>query len=90
MGPESLGSKATKDLREEDIREICRCLLHESAKLPNWRGLARGVRRLRAWNGCDLQLVCSMVGAAGFEPATAGLEIRCSIRLSYAPGLLQP
>ena len=26
-----------------------------------------------------------MVGAAGFEPATAGLEIRCSIRLSYAP-----
>src|SRR5580698_4280746 len=27
----------------------------------------------------------SMVGAAGLEPATAGLEIRCSIRLSYAP-----
>src|SRR5580765_8855214 len=26
-----------------------------------------------------------MVGAAGIEPATAGLEIRCSIRLSYAP-----
>ena len=26
-----------------------------------------------------------MVGAAGFEPATVGLEIRCSIRLSYAP-----
>jgi hypothetical protein len=26
-----------------------------------------------------------LVGAAGFEPATAGLEIRCSIRLSYAP-----
>jgi hypothetical protein len=26
-----------------------------------------------------------MVGAAGFEPATLGLEIRCSIRLSYAP-----
>jgi hypothetical protein len=26
-----------------------------------------------------------MVGTAGFEPATAGLEIRCSIRLSYAP-----
>src|ERR1700735_613520 len=26
-----------------------------------------------------------MVGAAGIEPATAGLEIECSIRLSYAP-----
>src|SRR6266700_5862960 len=26
-----------------------------------------------------------MVGAAGFEPATLGLEIQCSIRLSYAP-----
>jgi hypothetical protein len=26
-----------------------------------------------------------MVGAAGIEPATTGLEIRCSIRLSYAP-----
>ena len=27
----------------------------------------------------------SMVGAAGIEPATTGLEIRCSIHLSYAP-----
>jgi (2Fe-2S) ferredoxin len=26
-----------------------------------------------------------LVGAAGIEPATTGLEIRCSIRLSYAP-----
>jgi hypothetical protein len=31
-----------------------------------------------------------MVGAAGIEPATLGLEIRCSIRLSYAPGLRIP
>ena len=31
-----------------------------------------------------------MVGAAGIEPATVGLEIRCSIRLSYAPSLLRP
>ena len=30
-----------------------------------------------------------MVGAAGIEPATAGLEIRCSIRLSYAPSIMQ-
>ena len=29
-----------------------------------------------------------MVGAAGLEPATVGLEIRCSIRLSYAPALV--
>lgn len=28
-----------------------------------------------------------MVGAAGLEPATLGLEIQCSIRLSYAPAL---
>ncbi len=27
----------------------------------------------------------SMVGAAGIEPATTGLENRCSIQLSYAP-----
>ena len=26
-----------------------------------------------------------MVGAAGLEPATPGLEGRCSIRMSYAP-----
>jgi hypothetical protein len=30
-----------------------------------------------------------MVGAAGIEPATVGLEIRCSIRLSYAPAILE-
>src|SRR5271169_5583958 len=29
--------------------------------------------------------VIRLVGAAGLEPATVGLEIRCSIRLSYAP-----
>ncbi len=32
----------------------------------------------------------SLVGAAGLEPAALGLEIRCSIRLSYAPRLLYP
>jgi hypothetical protein len=26
-----------------------------------------------------------LVGAAGIEPATTGLENRCSIQLSYAP-----
>ena len=30
-------------------------------------------------------MIEGMVGAAGIEPATLGLEIRCSIRLSYAP-----
>src|ERR1700730_3063886 len=30
-----------------------------------------------------------VVGAAGLEPATTGLEIRCSIQLSYAPRLTQ-
>jgi hypothetical protein len=41
---------------------------------------------VREWYGMfSLQLVEIMVGAAGIEPATVGLEIRCSIRLSYAP-----
>jgi hypothetical protein len=31
--------------------------------------------------------VDNLVGPAGIEPATAGLEIRCSIRLSYGPKL---
>ena len=33
----------------------------------------------------DAEATLRMVGAAGIEPATVGLEIRCSIRLSYAP-----
>ena len=28
-----------------------------------------------------------MVGEAGIEPTTPGLEGRCSIRLSYSPGI---
>ncbi len=32
-----------------------------------------------------LSVSLELVGAAGLEPATAGLEIRCSIQLSYAP-----
>jgi hypothetical protein len=35
-----------------------------------------------------LSTVWSLVGAAGIEPATLGLEIRCSIRLSYAPAMI--
>src|SRR3954462_463694 len=31
----------------------------------------------------------ALVGAAGIEPATLGLEIRCSILLSYAPKIRQ-
>ncbi len=37
-------------------------------------------------NGGDF--ATQVVGAAGIEPATLGLEIQCSIRLSYAPILL--
>ena len=39
-------------------------------------------------SGTEFQTIARLVGAAGFEPATAGLEIRCSIRLSYAPSLV--
>lgn len=31
----------------------------------------------------DAEATLRMVGAAGIEPATVGLEIRCSIQLSY-------
>jgi hypothetical protein len=37
-------------------------------------------RQLQDEDSCNV-----VVGAAGIEPATTGLEIRCSIRLSYAP-----
>jgi hypothetical protein len=37
------------------------------------------MRRLCEQEGKEL------VGPAGIEPATLGLEIRCSIRLSYGP-----
>jgi hypothetical protein len=30
-----------------------------------------------------------MVGVEGFEPPAVGLEIRCSIQLSYTPALAQ-
>ena len=32
-----------------------------------------------------LQVIESVVGPEGIEPPTLGLEIRCSIRLSYGP-----
>src|SRR5712671_4232989 len=35
--------------------------------------------------GNSVKLRDVLVGTAGIEPATAGLEIRCSIQLSYAP-----
>jgi integrase len=39
--------------------------------------------------GCRMAtLLFSMVGEAGIEPTTPGLEGRCSIRLSYSPALL--
>jgi hypothetical protein len=41
--------------------------------------LARFCSKLQTLNRLGL------VGAAGLEPATLGLEIQCSIRLSYAP-----
>ena len=35
-------------------------------------------------------LISKLVGPAGIEPATLGLEIRCSIHLSYGPILQFP
>ena len=55
---------------------------------------ARNTGWLAPWLPCHTRrpslTSCSLcglvvVGAAGLEPATLGLEIRCSIRLSYAP-----
>jgi hypothetical protein len=55
-----------------------RCVL---TSLTCWQREWQRVMLLGAMSRYD----CEMVGAAGLEPATTGLEIRCSIQLSYAP-----
>ena len=35
-----------------------------------------------------MRLILNMVGEAGLEPTTPGLEGRCSIQLSYSPLLI--
>src|SRR5579862_361502 len=53
----------------------------QASRAPAFGRLLFEHRNLRTPEG----EVLGLVGAAGIEPATAGLEIRCSIRLSYAP-----
>ena len=53
-------------------------------------GGREGESRLQHWRVTDARSVMGrqmgwVVGPAGIEPATAGLEIRCSILLSYGP-----
>ncbi len=69
-------SAGTASLRQLHVSGLIRILGLRCGN-PEW---SEGPRPLRLLGG--------MVGAAGIEPATLGLEIRCSIRLSYAPPLL--
>ena len=48
------------------------------------REVDRAARRMQ-FSRFSVERNSDLVGAAGIEPATLGLEIRCSIRLSYAP-----
>ena len=72
-----LGGKPVERLRLADFcLNTASCEHGKSLKC----GRARSRRHSAVW-----RITKKLVGAAGFEPATAGLEIRCSIRLSYAP-----
>ena len=55
---------------------------------PSPEVCSRTTLRLDRHSGNGTNVVCVwnyLVGPAGIEPATLGLEIRCSIRLSYGP-----
>jgi hypothetical protein len=57
---------------EQPSPEVC-----SVATLRPIAGTGNGTKVRLPWN--------ELVGPAGIEPATLGLEIRCSIRLSYGP-----
>ena len=48
--------------------------------------LAHGFKCRKMLADCPAALT-EMAGVEGLEPPTLGLEIRCSIRLSYTPGM---
>jgi hypothetical protein len=54
----------------------------------------RGTRHIHRHKGDDAtdvySLVMGMARLGGFEPTTYGLEIRCSIQLSYRRSFLRP
>jgi hypothetical protein len=69
-----------------EIDRSCARLMEGSriCEIPRPAGENAGLRD-DAHGGLWQVTTVFLVGAAGLEPATPGLEIPCSIRLSYAP-----
>ena len=73
-----------------DLRKDRPSQSHPCFRKPWIERMDRGLERIqpklkRAARSATL--LFSLVGEAGIEPTTPGLEGRCSIRLSYSPAL---